>query len=355
MARWSNTGELAGFGYSLVGGFKSSTKYRLYVSQIKENNDGTRSLPPVRDGFGRSLIGKNEMTFRTGPPKPRAYLNGTNVVVDPRDTVYPQIVLGNIDDVTISYDVLDEVGILQKQSQHKESPKQDDVWKAQFLNLNDALRSPSGVLIGNVDGQPRFDHPKNEEQEIFFVQATPYSVYLKLGTVSTIAWVVDFQSGEPIADASVEFFIGDPSELGMVSESIHTGVTDQDGLVSLPGYESFDPHWNRVAHEINRACPDEKECAMYFVRVETDEGLALLPLDSDFIIHGERCNFIYLSKLGSLDHNITEFVHARRHCRHQRLCAKCSKRSTNHSYLRSLCIVRKRASCARIRDRTDFA
>ncbi len=278
--------EYGGFAYFLNGDFKSSTTYRLYVSQNKESNENA-NLTPVRDGFGRTLIGNNEIKFRTGPPAPKAYLNGTNVVVDSRGTVDPQIVLGNIDDVTVAYDVLDEMGTLQNQYQQKQSPTQDDVFQAQFLGLRDTLRSPSGVLIGNIDGQPRFDHPKRVEQEYFFVHSTPYSVFLKLGTVTTIAWVIDFQSGEPIADASVEFFVGDPNDLSNVIESIHSGVSDQNGLVSIPGYESFDPHWNRVVHEINRACPDEKECLMYFVRVETDEGMSLLPLDSDFILDGK--------------------------------------------------------------------
>ncbi|MYD44839.1 MAG: hypothetical protein F4W92_00580 [Gammaproteobacteria bacterium] len=280
--------EVEGFAYSLGAEFKSSMAYRIYVAQTKENDDGSEQLNPVRDGFRRPLIGNNEIVLQTGPPAPRMYLNGTNVVVDSTDTVDPQIVIGNVDDVTVMYDVFDEVGTLQNQSQQKQSPKQDDVLQAQFLGLGDMLRSPSGVVIGHIDGQPRFDHPKNQAKNYFFVQATPYSVFLKLGTVTTIAWVVDFQTGEPIADANVEFFVGDPGDLSKVSDSIQSGVTDQDGLVSLPGYESFDPQWNRAVHEINRACPEGKVCSMYFLRVESDKGKSLLPLDSDFILHGEN-------------------------------------------------------------------
>lgn len=291
--------ELEGFAYSIGAKFEASTTYRIYVAETIQRSNGTVQQSPVQDGFGRSLIGNNEITFQTGPPAPRAYLNGTNVVVDSNGTVDPQIVIGNIDDVTVLYDALDEVGPLKNQSQQKQSPKQDDVLQAQFLGLRDMLRSPSGIVIGNIDGQPRFEHPKKVEKEYFFVQATPYSVFLKLGTVASIAWVVDFNTGEPIADANVEFFVGDPSDLSQVNESIHSGVTDKDGLVSLPGYESFDPHWNRVIHEINRACPDDEECAMYFVRVETDNGMSLLPLDSDFILQGDNST---LSIYRNIDH-----------------------------------------------------
>ena len=287
-SRGGRTPEYEGFVYSLAGDFKSSMTYRLYVSQNKASNNGNGNLTPIRDGFGRPLIGNNEITFRTGPPAPRTYLSGTNVVVDSRDSVEPQIVLGNVDEVTVQYQTLDAVGAKQDQTQQYQSPQQDDVLQAQFLGHRDMLRSPSGVVIGTVDGHPRFGHPKNQEKKYFFAQATPYSVFLKLGTVNTLAWVVDFQSGEPIAEASVEFFIGDSSDLSAVSESIHSTVTDQDGLAFLPGYETFDPHWNRVVHEINRACPDEEDCSMYFLRVETDEGMSLLPLDSDFILHGHR-------------------------------------------------------------------
>ncbi|MYC26024.1 MAG: hypothetical protein F4X56_08930 [Gammaproteobacteria bacterium] len=273
-----------GFVYSLSGDFKSSTTYRLYLSQNKESKDGDKKLTPVQDGFGRPLMGNNEITFRTGPPAPRAYINGSNVVVDSRGSLDAQILLGNIDDVTVQYQLLDEVGKQKNLAQQKQSPKQDDVLQAQFLGLRDMLRSPSGVVIGSIEGQPRFDHAKKPSEDFFFVQATPYSVFLKLGTVNTIAWVVDFQTGEPIADAKVEFYLGDPSDLGKVNESIHSAVTDQDGLVSLPGYEVFDPHWNRSVHEINRACLEDNDCSTYFLRVETDQGMSLLPLDSDFIL-----------------------------------------------------------------------
>ena len=192
--------------------------------------------------------------------------------------------LGNIDDVEVLYQTLDEVGTQQNRTLQKQSPTQDDVLQAQFLGLRDMLRSPSGVVIGSIEGLPRFDHPKKQSEDYFFVQATPYSVFLKLGTVKTIAWVVDFKTGEPIADANVEFYLGDPRDLGTVNESIHSAATNQDGLVSMPGYESFDPHWNRGVHEISRACAEEKDCSIYFLRVETDQGMSLLPLDSDFIL-----------------------------------------------------------------------
>ena len=113
LSGWLTTGrghrvpEYEGFGYSLSSEFRSSTTYRLYVAQNEEKNEESKDVKPVQDGFERNLVGSNQITFRTGPPTPRAYLNETNVVVDSRGMVDPQIVLGNVEDVRIEYDVLD--------------------------------------------------------------------------------------------------------------------------------------------------------------------------------------------------------------------------------------------------------
>ena len=292
--------RFGGFVYSIRGDFQSSTTYRVYVASAPQTSEESENIDPVQDGFGRDLVGTNEITFRTDRPVPKARVSERSVVVDSQGTVDPTISLGNVDDVRFIFDTLDQKGVLRDQTNHIQSPKQDDVQQAQFLELRTLLRSPSGVVSGKLVGQPRFDHPEETLESHFFAQATPYSVYLKLGTVDTLAWVVDIQTGEPVVNAQVKFYLGDPRNLAENRESIFSGKTNTDGLVSLPGYEEFDPHWERAVEGMFWDCRDREDCPIYFVRIEGKEGIALLPLDDDYQLYGAYF-------LPSVDENLDHF------------------------------------------------
>ena len=284
LARWRYD-DITGIKYRIVGDFKSSTSYRLYLSPHEKTGAETESSEPVRDGFGRPLIGTNEITFRTGRALPRAYLNSTHTVVDSNGTIEPQIILGNVEDVSITFDTLDKTGVQQSLVQHRPSPREDDVLEAQFLNLRDVLRSSSGIMSGNLRSRPRFDHREEHLESLFFAQATPYSVVLKTGTVRSLAWVVDLQTGEPIANADLEFYLGNPLHLEQVRESIFTGTTDENGLAILPGYEVYDPMNVRAENNFTRGCEDNADCSMYFLRVDGESGMAVLPTDSNYTLN----------------------------------------------------------------------
>ena len=275
-----------GFMYRFRGELQSNTSYRVHLSVAEQSNDESVNPPQLQDVFGRSLVGPTEITFRTDRPLPVARVNKPKVVVDSNGTVEPQISMGNVDDVTIVYDILDELGVQNNQKRTWHSPEQDHVLLTQPLDLRNALRTPSGVMTGTVVSSPRFEHPEETLESIFFAQATPYSVYLKLGTTNTLVWVVDLQTGEPIANADVEFYLGNPSNLAENSDSIFSGTTDTSGLVSLPGYESFDPNWNRTEYDFYDECQETRDCPMYLLRVKGEAGIALLPLDYDYKLTG---------------------------------------------------------------------
>lgn len=275
-----------GFMYRLRGELQSHTSYRVHLSVSEPSNDESANPSQLQDVFGRSLVGPTEITFQTDRPLPRARVNKPIVVVDSNGTVEPLISVGNVDDVTIVYDTLDELGIQRNQKRMWHSPEQDDVLLTQSLGLRNVLRTPSGIMSGTVVSSPRFEHPEESLERIFFAQATPHSVYLKLGTTNTLVWVVDLQTGEPIVNADVEFYLGSPRNLAKNSESIFTGTTDLSGLVSLPGYEAFDPNWNRTEYDLYDECQETRDCPMYLLRVEGEAGIALLPLDYDYKLTG---------------------------------------------------------------------
>ena len=284
--RWDWSDEFDSYKYRIVGDFKSNTLYQLRVATAKELSESTENPAPVIDGFGRALVGTNEIVFRTSRPAPRVYMEKARVVVDSNGSVDPKIYLGNVEDVTLMYDTLDEQGVKRKQLQHRPSPEQDNVIEEQFLGLRNLLRSRSGVMSGKIVSRPRFDHPEDQLESHFFAQATPYSVFLKLGPTNTLAWVVDLQTGEPVRDADVELYLGNPNNLAEIRESLYDGSTDKDGFVSFPRYESFDPRWNRAVDSLFDDCRADQECPMYFLQVQGDVGMALIALESGFMISG---------------------------------------------------------------------
>ena len=275
-----------GYFYDIAGDFQSNTTYRLFIAPTNKNKNVSAGVSPVEDGFGRPLVGTNEISFRTGPTPPRAHLTQTHTVVNSRGSVRPQILLENVENVSLYYDVLDEQGIKQGQTQKIPNPVTNDKLHTQFLELEDAIRSPSGVLSGKVISRPSVVHPKESIESLFLAQATPYSVFLKLGPAHTLVWVLDLHTSEPIANAEVQFYLGNPRNLAEIRESIFSGKTDSDGFVSLPGYEDYDRYWDSAVSNLLRDCRNGRDCPLYFLRVEGNAGIALLPLDSDYTLSG---------------------------------------------------------------------
>ena len=295
--RGFRVGRNEGFTYPIQIAFEPSTTYRLFVAPPTRDSDNSEVIPPVEDGFGRSLVGINEITFRTGFAAPVTFIDQSNIVVNSNGSFDPKFFLQNVEDVSINYDVFDENGVLRGQTRTFQRPQEDNVLQEYDLGLRSALRTPSGVMYGKIASKSRFEHSIDRISDYFFAQASPYSVFLKLGAVNSLAWVVDLQTGEPVSSTQVDFYSGTPNDLAEVSETIFSGRTNQDGLATLPGYETFDPHWDQTDDDIMWDCRDDRNCEMYFLKVEAAAGFALLPLDRNYVLNG------FLGSIyGNLDH-----------------------------------------------------
>ena len=271
--------------YKVRANFEPNTTYRVSIGQT--NPDGELSSQAiVRDGFGRALAGTNQLTFKTDRASPRLFVDQSPLVIDSKGMYDPLLYLRNIEDVNVRYDLADAHGELRDQILIKSPPDRDDVIQPQGLGLRSVLRSESGVMFGTIVGRPRFDHRIEQLERTIFAQATPYSVFLKLGAANSLAWVVDFQTGEPVPAAEVEFYQSTATEFSTVQTPIWTGVTDADGLALLPGFEVIDPHWDQVDHSMAQECDDERECTAYFLRVQSNDELATLPLVDHYQLRG---------------------------------------------------------------------
>jgi len=261
------------------------TNYLLEVkSEPAQSVEGGNqsSLADLKDGFGRPLIGSNQIAFKTAHRSPSIFLTRYPLVVDSADAYDPLLSLQNVEDVSVTYDLFDEQGVVRNQTLQLPNLDQIDVVQKQPLGLRSALRSASGVTYGTIVGSAMFEYRQEKLEHNFFAQATPYSVFFKVGALSTLAWVVNFQTGEPVADAEVEFFKSVSTKLSKSDSAIMMGTTNTDGIVVLPGFETFDPHWDLVDHDLDEECDEDRECTAYFLHVETDQGQAILPMVDDY-------------------------------------------------------------------------
>lgn len=272
-----------------------NTNYHLEVkSVLAQPVEGSKqsSLADLKDGFGRTLSGPNQITFKTAHRSPRISLTRTPLVVDSADDYDPLLSLQNVEDVLVSYDLMDGQGVVRNQTLQLPNFDQIDVVQTQPLGLRSVLRSASGVMFGTIVGSAKFESPQEKLKRNYFAQATPYSVFFKVGALSTLAWVVNFQTGEPVANAEVEFFKSISTKLARPDSPIMTGMTNTDGIVVLPGFETFDPDWDLVDHDMKEECGEDRECTAYFLHVETDQGQALLPMVDDYRLGSSRMDFL---------------------------------------------------------------
>lgn len=262
-----------GIHYTVKGEFAPNETYQFVVAPEPPQvalEDIYPSVLPVYDGFGRPLVGLNEFAIRTSRLAPKVSLEATTLVAATHTRFDPKMYLQNVDDITINYDTIDLHGVRKDQTFTRPSPDQNDVEEIQFLGLRDALDSSSGVMRGKIVSKPRFAGTVDQLVENFFAQVTPYSVFYKLGEYRSVAWVLDLQTGEPVANATVDFYESTMADFFEPQAKIYSGSTDGNGLLVLPGFETFDPGWDRAIS--------------YFVRINKDEDLAFLPLSYSYLL-----------------------------------------------------------------------
>ena len=273
-----------GVKYRIRTEFEPGTTYKLFIAATDDPNDTTS----VKDGLGQPIVGPTDVTFNTEDSPALILLAQPSVTVNSYGQFEPQVYVQNVDELTLNYSILDEHGVLLNQKRPLPEPEQDNVLQPQTIDLRTTLRTPSGSMFGEVIGRSRVDPLEEQLKQHFFAQVTPYSVFFKLGAVSSLAWVVNIQTGGPVANADVDLYVGTPTDFSEMSESILSGTTNSDGLISLPGYEGFDPNGERFRNVSIQNCSYDSDCSGYFLRVRGESGLALLPLYEDYILSGRR-------------------------------------------------------------------
>ncbi|MDE0646235.1 MAG: hypothetical protein OXH84_08400 [Gammaproteobacteria bacterium] len=287
--RWpEGTENYDGISYTVSGELTPNTTYQfeLAVKPSQEAlDDNNPRVLPVYDGFGRPLVGPKEFAIHTSHLAPKSRLEVTTFVTAANSLFDPQMHLRNVDSVKILFDTIDSNGVSRNQIFTRTGPDRDDVEESQLLGLRAALNS-AGVMRGRIVGKPRFSWSADQTEHQFFAQVTPYSVFFKLGEYNGVAWVLDLQTGAPIANATVDFYESTSIDFFQPKNKIFTGLTDEDGLLVVPGFETFKSGWDQADHSMEQECEENRECIVYLVRVTKNEELAFLPLVSDYRING---------------------------------------------------------------------
>ena len=284
-----------GVAYSVTGELAPNKTYQFVLAPEPPQptlEDIYPRVSPVYDGFGRPLVGPNELAIRTSHLEPTASLEESTLVTAANSLFDPKMYLQNVDEVKVIYDTIDLHGVRKNQTITRTGPNRNDVEESRILGLREAINSTSGVMRGTIVGTPRFTGTKDKLEEHFFAQVTPFSVFFKLGEYNSVAWVLDLQTGVPVENATIDFYKSTSNEFFAPQEKIFTGYTDKDGILVLPGFESFASGWRYSYHSMKPKCGENDECTAYFARVTMNEDLVFLPLVSDYRIGGpDRIEF----------------------------------------------------------------
>lgn len=230
----------------------------------------------VQDEFARTLATPIDLYFMTSHRRPKLTLVHAKAVLEKGVDSKVPLFVTNLDRIQIDFSRLTMVEASTRLRRQLIVPEVEDLAFKIPFRVRDMLKGRSGALSGRVRGEPQ--HPRDPQSLSFFAQVTPFQVHFKLGHFNSVAWVTDLESGEPIRDATLSLY---PSTYQALADeparSFGPFTTDASGIAELPGLEEIDPRLRLISQ-----WHDEEP--RWFLRVDKDDDLALLPLDRHFRI-----------------------------------------------------------------------
>jgi len=272
---WQNTRDYT----QLSSPHRRDREYRVRLPEYLkayQQYDLSLSVEKLTDEFGRKLEGQNDFRFFTTHRPPKLILNHPHAVLEKDiDTEVPLYVT-NIDNLSITYDKLTSKNKFSKLSHNSKITNVEDVAYAIPMNSRELISEKSGVISGFLSPTPR---PPNFRDPDFFVQITPFQVHAKLGHFSSLVWVTDLSTGDPIENVKVSLVKGHYRNITEHSNEGVNGVTDESGIAKLAGFKDFDPELQVLRNWHRDYDP------RYYLRVEKNDDIALLPLDGNFLVY----------------------------------------------------------------------
>lgn len=237
----------------------------------------------LTDEFGRKLSQAVDFTFYTGHRSPDFRQGYQQSVLESQIDSEPPVYVTNMKQLSLRYKKLTNAGAVTDQVLQIPIPKVEDLAFAVPLQVRTMLGGKSGAVYGRIDSDPQIT--KSDAERTFFAQVSPYQVHVKIGHFNTLVWVTDFASGAPVPDANVSIYKDALTSLSMPQTLFAEGLTDASGIVLLKGTEQLDPKLDTFGWECYK-----DDCPRLLVRVEKQDGLAIVPLTNDFAVDSYRAS-----------------------------------------------------------------
>ncbi len=233
----------------------------------------------VQDMFGRELRHPVAAAFTTDHRNPNFVLDYSDVVLEKGVESELPFFVNNLNNYTFSYRRITPQNSSDGLVFNKDVPGVKDVQFAVPFGVREMLDGKTGAVFGFLQTDPII----NKHPHRMFAQVTPYQVHLKLGHFNTIAWVTDMASGAPVTGAKVSIYQDAFTTLHAVKDNTAQASTDESGIAVLPGTDTLDP-------DLSITTRYRDEDTRYFLRVEKDGDMALLPVAQSFIIDAYRAS-----------------------------------------------------------------
>jgi len=233
----------------------------------------------VQDIFGRKLQQPISASFVTAHRNPNFVLDYSDAVIEKGVDSEVPFYVNNLNNYRFDYRAITAKGNDKLQTLRKDIPSVQDVQFAVPFGVREMLDGHTGAVFGSLQTDPIV----NTYSPRLFAQVTPYQVHLKLGHFNSLVWVTDMATGQPVADANVSLYKDAFTTLHTATAFSAKATTDASGMALLPGTDTLDPDLsitNRYSDEDQR----------YFLRVEKDADMALLPLAQSFTIDTYRAS-----------------------------------------------------------------
>lgn len=238
---------------------------------------GKKQEPLLEDQFGRQLPKPVDMNFATNHRNPNFEMPYHDAVLEHGIDSDLPLYVNNLDSYKFNYRMVTATGAQEYKTYKKDVQKINDVQYAVPLGVREMLDGKSGAIFGQLQTSPEVAS-KWEGEYRLFAQVTPWQAHLKFGHFSSLIWVTDLATGQPVKDVKVSVYKDAFTTLSLPKDELATATTDENGIATLPGAETLDPH-----HAFTERGSDSDK--QIFVRMDKGDDMALLPLSYNFSLN----------------------------------------------------------------------
>lgn len=232
----------------------------------------------VQDIFGRPLENAFNAAFLTDHRSPNYVLDYSDAVLEKNVDSEMPFYVNNLEQYHFGYRKFTTQGLSKDEYFNKDVPQVRDIQFAVPFGIRDMLGGKPGAVFGTLSSTPQVN---NGYRPTLFAQVTPWQVHFKLGHFTSMAWVTDMASGEPVSGVKIGLYVESFPTLGDASKPSASATSDANGIALLPGTQTLDPDLMLTReYDINNP--------RYFVRASKGEDMAILPVSGAFEINSYR-------------------------------------------------------------------